>query len=123
MTSREKLIEILKVPIHPHLDADPAEVVADYLLDNGIIVPLCKIGDTVYAFEECFGVVLPFLVEQIIITYGEKEPLVQYCGNCHDNENDELLADIDFEPEDIGATVFLTKEEAEYKVKETEKYD
>lgn len=36
MTDREKLIEILKVPIFPHLDADPAEVVADYLLDNGV---------------------------------------------------------------------------------------
>jgi hypothetical protein len=36
MTDREKLIELLKVPIYPHLDADPAEVVADYLLDNGV---------------------------------------------------------------------------------------
>ena len=34
--TREKLIEILRVPIYPHLDADPAEVVADYLLDNGV---------------------------------------------------------------------------------------
>ena len=36
---REKLIEILRVPIFPHLDADPAEVVADYLLDNGVTIP------------------------------------------------------------------------------------
>lgn len=40
MTDREKLIEILRVPIYPHLDADPAEVVADYLLDNGVTVQL-----------------------------------------------------------------------------------
>lgn len=33
---REKLIGILRVPIFPHLDADPAEVVADYLIDNGV---------------------------------------------------------------------------------------
>lgn len=123
MTDRERLIEILKVPIHPRIDADPAEVVADYLLDNGIIVPLCKVGDTVYAFEDCFGVVLPFLVEQIIVTYGEKEPLVEYCANCHDNERDELLADLDFEPNDIGVTVFLTEEEAEKALKEREKND
>lgn len=38
MADREKLIEILRVPIYPHLDADPAEVVADYLLDNGVTV-------------------------------------------------------------------------------------
>lgn len=33
---REKMIQLLSVPIYPHLDADPAEVVADYLLDNGV---------------------------------------------------------------------------------------
>ena len=33
---RNKLIELLKVPIHPHLDAYPEEAVADYLLDNGV---------------------------------------------------------------------------------------
>ena len=38
MTDREKLIEILRVPIYPHELADPAEVVADYLLDNGVTV-------------------------------------------------------------------------------------
>lgn len=38
MTDREKLIEILKVPIYPHEQADQAEVVADYLLDNGVTV-------------------------------------------------------------------------------------
>ena len=36
--TREKLIEILRVPIYPHLDADPAEAVADYLLDSGVTV-------------------------------------------------------------------------------------
>ena len=36
MTDRERLIEILRVPIYPHELADPAEVVADYLLDNGV---------------------------------------------------------------------------------------
>lgn len=38
MTDREKLIQILKVPIYPHEQADPAEVVADYLLDNGVTI-------------------------------------------------------------------------------------
>lgn len=38
MSDREKLIEILSVPIYPHLDADPVEVVADYLIDNGVTV-------------------------------------------------------------------------------------
>lgn len=38
MTAREKLIELLRVPIYPHELADPAEVVADYLLDNGVTI-------------------------------------------------------------------------------------
>ena len=40
---REKLIEILRVPIFPHELADPTEVVADYLLDNDVVsVIRCK---------------------------------------------------------------------------------
>lgn len=46
--TREKLIEILRVPIYPHLDADPAEVVADYLLDNGVTLLPCKVGQKIW---------------------------------------------------------------------------
>ena len=38
MTDRERLLEILNVPIHPHENVDPLEAVADYLLDNGVTV-------------------------------------------------------------------------------------
>ena len=38
MDVREKLIEILRKPIFPHELVDPAEAVADYLLDNGVTV-------------------------------------------------------------------------------------
>lgn len=53
MTGREKLIEILKVPIYPNLDADPAEVVADYLLDNGVTFATdINIGSTWISVED-----------------------------------------------------------------------
>ena len=43
MSEREKLIQILRVPIFPHELADPTEVVADYLLDNDVVpVVRCK---------------------------------------------------------------------------------
>lgn len=43
MNEREKLIQILRVPIFPHELADPTEVVADYLLDNDVVpVVRCK---------------------------------------------------------------------------------
>lgn len=35
---REKLIEILSVPIYPHELVDPIEAVADYLIDSGITI-------------------------------------------------------------------------------------
>lgn len=44
---RNKLIEILRKPIFPHELVDPTEAVADYLLDNGVTVLPCCIGDTV----------------------------------------------------------------------------
>lgn len=36
MTDRERLLEILNVPIYPHENVDPLEAVADYLLDNDV---------------------------------------------------------------------------------------
>ena len=35
---RERLIKLLQVPIYPHEAKSPAEVVADYLLDNGVTI-------------------------------------------------------------------------------------
>lgn len=34
MIDRNKLVNLMKTPIYPRVDADPAEVVADYLMDN-----------------------------------------------------------------------------------------
>ncbi|MGN1092921.1 MAG: hypothetical protein ACI4RS_04635, partial [Monoglobaceae bacterium] len=76
---------------------------ADYLLENGVIVPPCKVGDTVY-------------------TYGlrrVKEWKITFCGKNSSGEHKMIAADDDFKNMlefwnyDIGKTVFLTKEEAE----------
>lgn len=37
MTEREKLIEILGTKIHPQEGIDPAEAVADFLLDHDVL--------------------------------------------------------------------------------------
>ena len=34
MIDRKKLVDLMKIPIHPRFDADPAEVVADFIMDN-----------------------------------------------------------------------------------------
>ncbi len=111
---RDKLIEILSVPIHPRIGADPAEAVADYLLDNGIIVSPCKVGDTVYFLSERTEkqgrkkVHSEFVdkgeVDRIII--GQKGvPQMDVCNS----ENEWWLFDAE---DDFGKTVFLTLEEA-----------
>ena len=40
---KEKMMEILRNPIYPHLDVDSIEALADYLMDSGVVVPVrCK---------------------------------------------------------------------------------
>ena len=79
---------------------EAVERFADHLLANGVIVPPCKVGDTVYV-------------------------LVNWCDfiNCHfdgcagcSNCNDKGIVERKFNYShlaQIGKTVFLTKEEAE----------
>ncbi len=58
MTERERLIELL-LEVDYALDKDgrgardSAEYIADYLLENGVIVLPCKVGDTVYVIKRC----------------------------------------------------------------------
>ena len=48
---REKLIELIRncISCEECRDAD----IADHLLANGVIVPPCKVGDTVYYIDTC----------------------------------------------------------------------
>lgn len=48
MTERERLIELLQDWGNKENDGVRAESIADYLLANGVVVPLFKTGDTVY---------------------------------------------------------------------------
>ena len=43
-TQKEKLIDILSIPIHPRIGVAYTEVVADYLLDNDV-VPIVRCKD------------------------------------------------------------------------------
>lgn len=79
----------------------------------------CKVGDTVYCYNDDFECVLPYFVENINIGYySHEKTYISFEANSHADETDELLDDIDFDVEDIGKTVFLTKTEAEAKLKE-----
>lgn len=88
--------------------------------DKSLIIELpCKVGDTVYAFCEYWGVILPYFVETLNIGYyNQNENCYFYEANCTNTEQTDLLDSIDFDLDDIGKTVFLSREEAEKKLKE-----
>jgi hypothetical protein len=83
-------------------DKNLGEYVADYLLENGVIVPPCKVGDKVYEIEYEIG----------SYEMWEAHPLeTEVKAIC-------LLTENDYHPLDrIGKDVFLTKNEAEQALK------
>ena len=76
---------------------------ADHLLAEGVIVPPCKVGDTVWSIVAAF--VVSFEVEKIEITSQGGFFGTSGCFYWRSFE-------------DFGKTVFLTKEEAENALKE-----
>ena len=122
---RDRLIELIKeandVVKRNGFDFN-ANVSADYLLANGVIVPPCKVGDVVYVIDdivwdsEC-GECEHYLIggfgdpsECARTRYGNKHP-------CCIEIKEETVTQHDIYyylyGEKIGKTVFLTKEEAE----------
>ena len=107
MTDREQLIELLEK--YKTYDSAITKVVqrpmvknlADYLLANGVILPPCKVGDKVWFV--CFGKIYPHKIKSI-----EVSEFGMYANS----------SSLNFNFEHFGKTVFLTKEEAEAKLKE-----
>ena len=100
MTDRERLVRRLN-----DWGTLEAESLADYLLANGVIVLPCKVGDTVYYITGIgHNLVKPAKVKEIIIDEnGIKDLYVQGDGHNFENSFD---------------IFFLTREEAEEKLKE-----
>ena len=76
--------------------------------DGRCVVLSCKVGDTVWAYDDVFNQIAPYQVDMVEL-YGHNG--VSFCSNWR--KNGELMADLDFDAEDIGKTVFLTRAEAE----------
>lgn len=99
MTDRERLIELLEDTLHEwECDAQPETLtqIAEHLLENGVIVPPCKVGDTVYQIDDV-------RIYQGTVTEIVLKKLHTIC-----------VTDITcFDERAIGKTVFLTREETE----------
>ena len=97
---RDKLIQLLNVDMSG-CEGDYAEEMADYLIKNGVIVLHCEIGDIVYQTDG----VRVYELEILDIYLYKNRPYYETEG-------------IDFDEDAIGTSIFLTKEEAEQKIKE-----
>jgi hypothetical protein len=124
MTDRDRLIELLK----PHVSGTAclcesgsceltscrdckARRLADHLLVNGVIVLPCKAGDTIW-YKEGKYFLDSYTVK--VIDISEERTRI-YASN--------ISRDVVFNANDFGKSVFLTKEEAEAKLKELGKCD
>lgn len=90
--------------------------IADHLIENGAIIPPCKVGDTLYSFS--FHKIIEAEVIKVewsceAENYGKFiREKITLCGN------DINETKIDFY--DIGKTWFLTREDAEKALRERE---
>ena len=81
MTEREKLIELLKSGGVRDFPFNAA--LADHLLANGVIVPPCKVGDTLYMIVEKRAKITrdPFyLLKETKLTFLNLERVCKYYG-------------------------------------------
>ena len=104
MDVREKLVEILRKPIFPHELVDPIEAVADYLLDSGVTVLPCNVGDKIYYIDRYTGKIDDDTVKFLTITKNGIKPILT-------SHNIKFW---DFY--ELGKTAFFTKDEAEAKL-------
>lgn len=109
-----------KVLSIPYISEDGAKALADHLLAEGVIVPPCKVGQTVYSMTECScedidGVhteceFYGYGIDDMICTIpnGAKCPYQYRVIECYVTEGNIFMFTREW-----GKTVFLTREEAE----------
>ena len=108
MADRDRLIELINdCRSMDGYGMDLVEKQADYLLANGVIVPPCTVIDTLYVVNRALRKIEIRKVSHIKLTDWN-----EWYVKCYGFSYPFYL---------FGKTVFLTKEEAEAKLKEMEK--
>ena len=106
---RDRLVELLKDSSQYLKEQDSLiERIADHLLANGVIVPPCKVGDTVYALYDK-KVYKTKVFSMVAETEDKKWVYILKCNIFN------LISM--FKKFLFSKTVFLTKEEAEQALK------
>ena len=118
---RDRLIEIIKSTPHGMktlgdvLDSLYIEnVMVMHLLENGVIVPPCKVGDVVYFVGRNNGKPMGAIDELVIVGIEKTEQGFNAKAKFKDSEN--VFKIMNFSIDNYG--FFSTREEAEAKLKE-----
>ena len=141
MTDTNKLAELIKKAKSKmwgktfHSELERNMFIADHLLANGVIVPPCKVGDTVYAVGDIGG----HQIKECKVNFFAFESAEHFeadvyfdcddnCDGCYFNawrqsycgewDCDNAYGHSCIPISDFGKIVFLTKEEAEEKLRE-----
>ena len=111
MTDRERLIELILncERVDLPLPIEYQEHLADHLLANGVIVPPCKVGDTVYVIYN--NKIIKGKVDSFDVVIEGNE--TSYVAGVKFFDQIAMVKGFSF-----GLNVFLTKEEAEQALKE-----
>ena len=112
MTDKEKITAILKAYTKKHNISASSVILEEYaeeLLANGVIVPQCNFKDTIYRVDSKGKIYYDWELMYIQVYPDE----ILYIDD----------SDNHFTAKEIGKTVFLTKAEAEQKLKEMRKED
>lgn len=108
MTDKEKLIELLEDTLHEwecEVQPETLSQIAEHLIENGVIIPLCKPGDIVYVLYPRVKYIEKYRV--VGINLGEKHDTIQFAGGSVFTIWDKKYNEF------FGKTIFLTIEEAE----------
>ena len=93
-----------------------ADYIADHLIENGVVVPPVSLGQTIFILEDIGIQTLPEIVS--LNVYRINFTISEDGLDCHIVCVTEIRSIQHIKGEDFGKTVFLTKEEAEQKLKE-----
>lgn len=104
---RDRLIELIQDSVNG-CTRHWAEVIADHLLENGIIVPPCNVGQTVWLIKSLNWQRTEWGIEEGKISMIQQK--VDKSWKFRISNNGSVS---DYTVDAVGKTVFLTREEAE----------
>ena len=117
---RKRLVELtnkhLREELGMNLHTDILEKFADHLLDNGIVVPPCKVGDIVYFVARNSSKPIGTIDELEIVMIGKTEVGFYAKGKLGENTFD-IIPHFEID----NYTFFTSREEAEKMLKGEEK--